>query len=125
MHQLHLLTRRLREIEIVHITGGLDENNFPQLAGLLATELRQCQQTGALPQIVLECREVNYIGSVELKALLDLAHIARSHGGDIKCARLAPTIEQVANLIANGDPLECHPDVNAALDGFHQTGMVA
>jgi len=59
-----------------------------------------------------------------VRALLDLAHVARSHGGDVKCARLAPTIEQIINLIANGDPLDCHPDVTNALDAF-QTARVA
>ncbi|MEI6084542.1 MAG: STAS domain-containing protein [Verrucomicrobiota bacterium] len=118
MHQLHLVTQHLRGTEVVHVAGGLDDNNFANLAGLLTAHLRTCRQAGALPQIVLECSEVNYIGSVELRALLDLAHIARSHGGDLKCARLAPTIEQVANLVANGDPLDCYADVTTALDAF-------
>ncbi|MCG3146648.1 MAG: hypothetical protein PCFJNLEI_00082 [Verrucomicrobiae bacterium] len=120
MHHIKIVTQRHRDSEIIHVTGGLDDTNFANLAGLLTTHLRDGRRTGAVPQFVVECSEVNYIGSVELKALLDLAHIARSHGGDIKLAHLAPTIEQVANLIANGDPLECHPDVNTALAAFEQ-----
>lgn len=125
MHQLHLITRRLDDVKIIHVEGGLDDANYANLASLLNAHLRTCQQSGMLPQVVLECHAVNYIGSLELNALLELAQLARAHGGDIKCAQLAPTIEQVANLIANGDPLDCHPTVSAALDAFHTTRVAA
>jgi len=125
MHQLHLATQHLRDTEIIHLSGGIDDTNFASLAAVLAAHLRVCRQNGATPQIILDCAEVNYIGGSELNALHDLAHIARSHGGDIKYARLAPTIEQIANLIANGDPLDCHPDVPNALDSFHSSRVTA
>jgi anti-anti-sigma factor len=125
MHQVHIVTRQLRDIEIIHIAGGLDDTNFANLAGLLNTHLRTCRQNGAQPRLILDCAEVSYIGSVELNALLELAQLARAHGGDIKCAQLAPTIEQVANLIASGDPLECHPAVSSALDAFHSSRVTA
>src|SRR5262245_48193108 len=120
MHQAHVATQHLPDVEIIHLSGGLDDANYANLAGVLSTQLRTCRQNGATPQIILACAEVNYIGSSELRALLDLAQIARALDGDIKVARLAPTIEQVANLVANGDPLDCHPDVNTALDAFQR-----
>jgi len=125
MHQLHIVAQRIRDIEIIHLAGSLDGGNFANLAGLLTNHLRTFQQNGAIPQLVLECSEITYIGSTELKALLDFAHIARSHGGDVKCARLAPTIEQVINLIANGDPFDCYSDVPTALAAFREVGVAA
>lgn len=119
MHKLQLVTERAGETEIIHITGGLDHHNFTDLDAMLRAQLRTCRQNGAAPHVILECGEVSYIGSIELMALLDFAHLARSNGGDVKFARLAPTIEQVANLISNGDLFDCHPDVPTALEAFH------
>ena len=114
MHQLHLKVQPLHATHVVHLSGAVDTNNFASLA----LALKQLF-TRPVTQIILECSELTYIGTAELKELLDLAHIARARGGDIKCARLAPTIEQVATLIANGDPLECFADVSYALASFH------
>src|SRR5438105_5202664 len=97
--QLHIQTHHLRNAEIVHLIGAIHATNFSGLFAVLNELLEHPS-----PQIVLECSQTQYIGSAELKELLDLAHIARARGGDIKCARLAPTIEQVCTLIANGDP---------------------
>lgn len=120
MHQLHIESESIRESEILHLTGAVDFSSFPGLAIVLNTLLDR-----GTPKVVLECRALNYIGSAELKELLNLAHIARAQGGDIKCVRLAPTIEQVATLISNGDPLECFPDVEDALASFRTTPVAA
>ncbi len=120
MHQLHIETQQLPDTEVVHLIGAIESTNFPNLFALLNELLGR-----PAPQVVLECSRINYFGSAELKELLDLAHIARARGGDIKCAGLAPTIEQVATLIANGDPLECFPDVSYALAAFHAAGAAA
>ncbi len=73
----------------------------------------------ATPCLVLDCRQVTYIGSVQLKELLDFAHYARTRGGDIKCVGLAPAIRQVAALISNGDRIECFDELMEALAAFH------
>jgi len=62
---MHLVAEQLRDTEILHLTGSLDDANYASLAGVLATHLRICRQHGAVPQIILECSEVSYIGSVE------------------------------------------------------------
>lgn len=116
--QLH--THRLQNSEIIHLSGGIESTTFPLLADEINGLLNKSN-----PQIVLECSKVSYIGSAELKELLDFAHTARARGGNIKCARLAPTIEQVATLIANGDPLECFPDTSEALASFHGSALPA
>jgi anti-anti-sigma factor len=118
MHQIRFEVQRLPLANIIHLDGAIDWNNFAPLAielqGLLAS---------SLPRVILECSHVSYIGTAELKRLLDYAHRARAAGGDIKCAGLAPTIEQVATLIANGDPLECYPGIVGAIAGFQPSAV--
>jgi anti-anti-sigma factor len=125
MHQLNIATQPERETEIVQIEGAVDANNFPSLSSLLINHLKACQVNGALPQIVLDCRGISYIGSYELQEIIELALRARAHGGDIKCASLSPTIEQVLNLIGHGDSLDCQPTIHSALDAFHSTPVAA
>lgn len=125
MQSFDMITRPSRETEIIQISGAVDANNFPALGSLLTNLVKSCQFHGTLPQIILDCRSISYIGGVELQELLDLARFARTHGGDIKCASLASTIEQVMNLTCHGDSLDCHQTIRSALDAFHTSPMAA
>ena len=42
MHQLHLVTQRLREAEIIHIAGALDDHNFVTLDNFMDTAMDTC-----------------------------------------------------------------------------------
>ena len=103
----------LAEPTIVHVAGMLEPSSFPGLMQTLTPLLNEPP-----PRIILECSQLTYVGTAELKELQDLAHIARALHGDIKCVHLAPTIEQIVNLSANGDPLECYGEVDDALAAF-------
>jgi anti-anti-sigma factor len=105
---------------IVHVHGALEPAGFPALARVLDSLLER-----AVPRVVLECSRVTYAGESELRALLDFAHLARARRGDIKCAGLPPTIEQLAVLTSNGDPLECFPTLGDALAAFPFAGATA
>jgi anti-anti-sigma factor len=113
MYQIRFEVQRLPLASVIHLDGAIDANNFTPLAIELQGLLRS-----SLPRVILECTHVTYIGTVELRHLLDFAQLARGYGGDVKCVALAPTIEQIATLIANGDPLECYPDIVEALAAF-------
>jgi anti-anti-sigma factor len=113
MHQLRIELRKAGDIEVIELTGAVEPLN---VSGLAAALNRVILQGAACA--VLDCRNVTYISSTELKELLDYARYARARGGDVKCVGLAPTIQQVANLVARGDPLECFEDLAAALRSF-------
>jgi anti-sigma B factor antagonist len=117
---MRLQIQQLPNAIVVRLDGSVDAHGYSALATVLQNIL-----TRPLPRVVLDCAPVTYVGTAELKSLLDFAHRARARGGDIKLAGLAPTIEQVATLIANGDPLECFPGIAEALGGFHLTGAAA
>lgn len=117
---MRLQIQQLPNATVVHLDGAVDAHAFSGLATVLQNIL-----TRPLPRVILDCAPVTYVGTAELKHLLDFAHRARALGGDIKLAGLPPTIEQVATLIANGDPLECFPGIAEALGSFHLTGAAA
>jgi anti-anti-sigma factor len=118
MPPLHIAVQDTGAIVILQLTGALDAANFATLTGFLQHRLRECRHAGTTPQIVLDGRQVSYVGSAELLALQEMAQLARAQDGDIKCAGFPPTVEQIATLIANGDPPEFHATVAGAVDCF-------
>jgi len=113
MHQLRIGRRQAGDVEIIELAGAVEPLSFTSLA----TALNQVILLGPAC-VILDCRDVTYISSTELKELLDYARYARARGGDVKCVGLSPTIQQVANLVANGDPLDCFDDLADALRSF-------
>jgi anti-sigma B factor antagonist len=115
MHDLQIKIRQVHDVQILELSGAIDALAFPSLS---ATLTRMIQE--GTPRVVVDCTAVSYIGSAQLKGLLDCASRLRARDGDIKCVGMSPTIQQVANLIAMGDLLEFHEDVSGALHAFRQ-----
>ncbi len=113
MEPLRLQLKPLSAATVVYVHGAIEPTGFPALAGVLDSLL---SRPGS--RVVLEFRGATFVGASELQALLDLAHIARARGGDLKCVGLPPTVEQLAALTSNGDPLECFPTLPDALAAF-------
>ena len=113
MQELQFSMRRVDDVEVIEMTGAVDALAF---TGLSATMTRMMEEV--TPCIILECSRVSYIGSAQLKELLDLAHMAQARGGDVRCVGLPQTIQQVANLIAMGDLIEFYNDLHEALRSF-------
>lgn len=113
MRDLRFETKRIQGVEVVSLSGAIEPMAFADLAGSLARLIHE-----ASPCVVLDCRRLTYIGSVQLKELLDFAHYARTCGGDIKCVCLSPAIRHVAGLIGNGSSLECYDNLSSAVTAF-------
>ena len=120
MHELHMHMHRVHNVEVIELAGAVDALAFAEFA---ATVTRMIQEV--TPCLILDCSRVSYIGSAQLRELLDLASLARGRGGDIKCVGLAPTIQQIANLIAMGDVLEFYGGMPDALVAFHEMSTSA
>lgn len=118
MHELQMNMHRVHGVEVIELAGAIDALAF---ADFSATVTRMIQEV--TPCLILDCSRVSYIGSAQLRELLDLAAQARARGGDIKCIKLAPTIQQIANLIAMGDLLECYGGMPDALLAFHESAV--
>ncbi len=113
MHELQIKMRQVSGVEVVEMVGAIDVLAFADLSATLGRMIAE-----VTPCIVLECSRVTYIGSAQLKELLDFAHMAQARGGDVKCVGIAPTIQHVANLIAMGDLMEFFEDLPQALRSF-------
>jgi anti-anti-sigma factor len=113
MQELQFTMHRASTAEVIEMMGAVDPMAFTQFAATLTRTMEDIT-----PCIILECSRVTYIGSDQLKGLIDLAHRAQTRGGDLKCVGLPPAIQQVANLIAMGDLMEFYDDMQDALLAF-------
>jgi anti-anti-sigma factor len=120
MHQLRIEVREVGDIEVIELTGAVEPLSFTALAATLNRVILQGSACA-----VLDCRNVTYISSTELKELLDYARYARARDGDVRCVGLSPIIQQVATLVACGDPLECFDDLPSALRSFNTSSTSA
>ncbi|MGA2140089.1 MAG: STAS domain-containing protein [Verrucomicrobiia bacterium] len=120
MQELQFHMRRMNDVEVIEMSGAVDALAFTAFSATLTRMMDE-----VTPCFVLECSRVSYIGSAQLKELIDFAHLAQARGGDVKCVGLPPTIQQVANLIAMGDVMECYDDLPQALRSFRSSPAAA
>ena len=120
MHELQMHMHRVHGVEVIELAGAVDALVFADFSAALTRTIQE-----VTPCLILDCSRVNYIGSAQLRELLDLASLARARGGDIKCVGLAPAIQQIANLIAMGNVLEFCAGMPDALVAFHEMSLSA
>ena len=118
MHELQISRHRVHNVEVIELAGAIDALAFADFSAGLT---RMIEEVTAC--IILNCSRVTYIGSAQLRELINFASLARAAGGDVKCVGLAPTIQQIANLIAVGGLLEFYDEMSDALVAFHEMSM--
>ncbi len=115
MRGLQIKLNRVSSVEVIEMTGALDAVAFTQFGTTLMRTMEELT-----PCIVLECSGVTYIGSAQLKELLNFTHLAQARGGDLKYVGLSPAIQGLARLIARGDVMEFYDNVPQALQAFRR-----
>lgn len=100
-------------VEIVKLAGSLDMYSFPRLE----TNIRQLFDQGRYA-ILLNCQELDYIGSAGLGSLIGFAKLAREHGGDVKLLSVPERIYKIIELLGFTKVLQVHNAEDAALASF-------
>src|ERR1041385_1652673 len=97
-------------VQLIRLSGSLDVYSFPRLETQLNTVFQQGQYC-----VVLDCRDLDYIGSAGLGALIGFAKQAREHGGDVKLLNVPDRIYKIIELLGFTKVLQVHQDEAAAL----------
>ncbi len=100
-------------IQFVRLSGSLDMYSFPRLETQLNALFQQAQY-----RIILDCADLDYIGSAGLGALIGFAKQAREHQGDVKLLRVPERILKIIELLGFTKVLQVFPDEAAALAAF-------
>jgi len=115
MRGLEIKLSHVSGVEVIEMAGALDAVAFTQFG---TTLMRMMEEV--TPCMLLECSRVTYIGSAQLKDLINFTRLARVRGGDLKYVGLPQPIQQLANLIARGDSMEFYDNLPQALQAFHR-----
>jgi anti-sigma B factor antagonist len=100
-------------VQLVRLSGSLDMYSFPRLETQINTLLQHGQH-----RIVLECRDLDYIGSAGLGALIGFAKQAREHGGDLKLLNVPDRIYKIIELLGFTKVLQVHNSEDNAIGSF-------
>jgi anti-sigma B factor antagonist len=103
-------------VQVVRVAGSLDMYSFPRLE----TQLNALFQQGQY-NIVLDCRELDYIGSAGLGALIGFAKQAREHRGDLKLLNVPERIYKIIELLGFTKVLQVFHAETEAVGSFAKT----
>jgi anti-sigma B factor antagonist len=101
------------DIQVVRLTGSLDMYSFPRLETQISTIFQE-----NLYSVLLDCRDLDYIGSAGLGALIGFAKQARVKGGDVKLLNVPERIFKIIELLGFTKVLQVHRDEASALASF-------
>jgi len=100
-------------VQLVRLNGSLDMYSFPRLEAQLNAFFRSGQYS-----VILDCRNLDYIGSAGLGALIALAKQARELNGDIRLLNLPARIYKITELLGFTKILQVFDTEEAALASF-------
>jgi anti-anti-sigma factor len=102
------------DVEILRLTGALDMYTFPRLEAVIGSCFSENH-----PRIIIDCANLDYIGSAGLGALVGFAKQAREKQGDVKLLHVPQRIFKIIELLGFTKVLTVHPSEADALAGFH------
>lgn len=100
-------------VQVVRLSGSLDMYSFPRLESHLAALFQQGQYW-----VVLDCKDLDYIGSAGLGALIGFAKQAREHKGDVKLLNVPERIFKIIELLGFTKVLQVYQNEETAVASF-------
>jgi anti-anti-sigma factor len=113
MKDFHIEKTARGKVQLLRLSGSLDMYSFIRLESQINSLFQQGQYC-----IVLDCCDLDYIGSAGLGALIGFAKQAREHGGDVKLLSVPERILKIVELLGFTKVLSVHNSEQSALDSF-------
>ncbi len=103
-------------VEVIRLTGSLDMYSFPRLESQIAGLFQENHFA-----MLLDCRNLDYIGSAGLGALIGFAKQAREKKGDVKLVNVPERIYKIIELLGFTKVLQVHNSEENAVNSFAKT----
>jgi anti-sigma B factor antagonist len=104
------------DVEVIRLTGSLDMYSFPRLETQISTLFQENHFA-----LLLDCRNLDYIGSAGLGALIGFAKQAREKMGDVKLVNVPDRIYKIIELLGFTKVLQVHADEATAVASFSKS----
>jgi anti-sigma B factor antagonist len=115
MKDFHIEQEDRGNIKLVRLHGSLDMYSFPHLEMQLNNLFHQGHYC-----VLLDCSQLDYIGSAGLGALIGFTKLARENQGDLKLLQVPDRIYKIIELLGFTKVLQVYSDEETALAEFNK-----
>jgi anti-sigma B factor antagonist len=116
MSDFKIALREENRVSIVELKGYLDAHTAPELE----KALQQLMTTKKF-NIIVNCRDLNYISSAGLGVFMAFIEDVRQQRGDIKLSNMSPKVYNVFDLLGFPILYEIFKDEGEAIKKFTET----
>jgi anti-sigma B factor antagonist len=116
MSDFRIALREENRVSIVELKGYLDAHTAPELEKAL-----QQLMTHKKFNIIVNCRDLNYISSAGLGVFMAFIEDVRQQRGDIKLSNMSPKVYNVFDLLGFPILYEIFKDEGEAIKKFTET----
>jgi anti-sigma B factor antagonist len=110
---MEISTEELKQVSVMAVTGRVDSATAPELENSLK-KLVEAEKT----QIVLDLKNVEYMSSAGLRAMVSTLKAVKRVNGDLRLASPSPRVEEVLRLAGLTSIFSIHPTRDEAVASF-------
>jgi len=110
---MEIATQDQKHVSVMSVTGRVDSATAPDLENALK-KLVEADKT----QIVLDLKNVEYMSSAGLRAMVSTLKAVKRVNGDLRLANPSPRVEEVLRLAGLTSIFSIHPTPDEAVASF-------
>ena len=110
---MEIATQDFKRVAVVSVSGRVDSATAPDLEA----RLRQLVDSNK-NQIVLDLKNVEYMSSAGLRAMVSTLKAVKRANGDLRVASPSPRVEEVLRLAGLTSIFSIHPSQEEAVASF-------
>ncbi len=110
---MEIATKDFKRVAVMSVSGRVDSATAPELEGKLR-ELVEADKT----QIVLDLKDVEYMSSAGLRAMVSTLKAVKRVNGDLRISSPSPRVEEVLRLAGLTSIFSIHPSQEEAVASF-------
>ena len=110
---MEIATQEYKHVAVMSVTGRVDSSTAPELE----SQLKQLVD-GGKHQIVLDLKDVEYMSSAGLRAMVSTLKSVKRVNGDLRLANPSARVEEVLRLAGLTSIFSIHPTQEEAVASF-------
>lgn len=106
-------SKEMKRCEVVYVRGRIDSSNAPEMQEKLNGLLNRGRYN-----LVLNLKDVPFLSSAGLRALLSTLQACKKHGGDVRLSEVSEQVDRVLELTSFDMHFKCFPSDVEAVGSF-------
>lgn len=115
--ELEILKEKKGEITIMNIKGAINAHTVNEFE----KALEQCVSNREF-KLLINCKELDYISSAGLGALMGVIETIKTNGGDIKLCNTSNSVYRVFDILGFTELFQIFNSLEEGLEAFKQNG---